>query len=241
MKKVFGSLVLALMLLTSAALAADLDTPRIGAAVCMPEEETGSVVLHEAPDGQSETLMRYFQGAPLQVLDLADGWAHVRMGMTGKSLEGYIRQERLKYGAEAMREVQQHAEMPAFDEDTPVYEACDKQSGVIDTLAAPGAVKIMVDYEGGSPVAVTFGIETAAGPRGFRLPAAVDGTLRVFARQKIKADREQAKRTAWRNVRDWVLAQIALVESCDAAMDEVFLPYLADREGRTLYQLYSSG
>lgn len=143
MKKVFGSLVLALMLLTSAALAADLDTPRIGAAVCMPEEETGSVVLHEAPDGQSETLMRYFQGAPLQVLDLADGWAHVRMGMTGESLEGYIRQERLKYGAEAMREVQQHAEMPGFDEDTPVYEACDKQSGVIDILAAPGGVKIM--------------------------------------------------------------------------------------------------
>ena len=87
--------------------------------------------------------MRYFQGAPLQVLDLADGWAHVRMGMTGESLEGYIRQERLKYGAEAMREVQQYAEMPAFDEDTPVYEACDEQSGVIDTLAAPGAVKIM--------------------------------------------------------------------------------------------------
>ena len=87
--------------------------------------------------------MRYFQGAPLQVLDLADGWAHVRMGMTGESLEGYIRQERLKYGAEAMREVQQYAEMPGFDEDTPVYEACDEQSGVIDTLAAPGGVKLM--------------------------------------------------------------------------------------------------
>ncbi len=42
-----------------------------------------------------------------------------------------------------MREVQQYAEMPAFDEDTPVYEACDKQSGVIDTLAAPGGVKLM--------------------------------------------------------------------------------------------------
>ena len=65
------------------------------------------------------------------------------MGMTGESLEGYIRQERLKYGAEAMREVQQHAEMPGFDEDTPVYEACDKQSGVIDILAAPGGVKLM--------------------------------------------------------------------------------------------------
>ena len=143
MKTIWGAVLLAMMMLATAALAADLDTPKVGAAVCAPEEENGSVVLHEAPDGRSETLMRYFQGAPLQVLDLADGWAHVRMGMTGESLEGYIRQERLKYGAEAMREVQQYAEMPAFDEDTPVYEACDEQSGVIDILAAPGAVKIM--------------------------------------------------------------------------------------------------
>lgn len=143
MKRMMGAILFALLLLTASALAADLDTPRIGAAVCAPEEENGSVVLHEAPDGRSETLMRYFQGAPLQVLDLADGWAHVRMGMTGKSLEGYIRQERLKYGAEAMREVQQHAEVPGFDEDTSVYEACDKQSGVIDTLAAPCGMKIM--------------------------------------------------------------------------------------------------
>ena len=90
MKRMMGAILFALLLLTASALAADLDTPKVGAAVCAPEEENGSVVLHEAPDGRSETLMRYFQGAPLQVLDLADGWAHVRMGMTGKSLEGYI-------------------------------------------------------------------------------------------------------------------------------------------------------
>ena len=75
MKKILGLLVTAFML-TASAMAADLDTPQIGAAVCAPEEADGSVVLHEAPDGRSETLMRYFQGAPLQVLDLADGWAH---------------------------------------------------------------------------------------------------------------------------------------------------------------------
>ena len=143
MKTIWGAVLLAVMMLATAALAADLDTPKVGAAVCAPEEENGSVVLHEAPDGRSETLMRYFQGAPLQVLDLADGWAHVRMGMTGESLEGYIRQERLKYGAEAMREVQQYAEMPAFDEDALIYEACDKQSGVIDTVEAPCGVKLM--------------------------------------------------------------------------------------------------
>lgn len=108
-------------------------------------------------------------------------------------------------------------------------------------LARAGASKIMVDYDAGKPVAVTFAIQTTSGTRGFRFPAAVDGTLRVFAKQRVKADRAQAERTAWRNIRDWVLAQLALVESCDVAVDEVFFPYLTDRNGKTLYQAYATG
>lgn len=108
-------------------------------------------------------------------------------------------------------------------------------------LARGGAAKIMIDYAGGRPTAVSFAIEGPHGMAGFTLPAAVDGTLRVFAKQKVKADRQQAERTAWRNVRDWVLAQMALVESCDVPMDQVFLPYLADKQGRTLYDAYTSG
>ena len=142
MKKILGLLVTAFML-TASALAADLDTPQIGAAVCAPEEADGSVVLHEAPDGRSETLMRYFQGAPLQVLDLADGWAHVRMGMEGDSLEGYIRQERLKYGAEAMRKITQYASMPGFESDVIIYQACDEQSDIVEAAQGPCGIKIM--------------------------------------------------------------------------------------------------
>lgn len=108
-------------------------------------------------------------------------------------------------------------------------------------LARSGAAKIMVDYDGGKPVAVTFALQTSNGMRGFVLPSGVEGTLRVFTKQRIKADRDQAERTAWRNIRDWVLAQLALVESCDVPVDEVFLPYLADKSGRTLYQAYSEG
>ena len=53
MKTIWGAVLLVMMMLATVALAADLDTPRIGAAVCAPEEENGSVVLHEAPDGRS--------------------------------------------------------------------------------------------------------------------------------------------------------------------------------------------
>lgn len=37
---------------------------------------------------------------------------------------------------------------------------------------------------------------SAGNMRGFTLPAPVDGTLRAFQKQKIKADREQAEMTA---------------------------------------------
>lgn len=109
-------------------------------------------------------------------------------------------------------------------------------------LASHGARKIMVDYDdAGKPVGVMFGIETPDGPRGFALPANVDGVMAVFTKQKIKSDREQAERTAWKNVHDWVQAQMALIEAGQVQIDEVFLPYLTDGTGRTLYQLYQGG
>lgn len=109
-------------------------------------------------------------------------------------------------------------------------------------LARNGAIKIMIDYgEDRKPIAVTFGINTVFGLQGFQLPANIDGVMAVFAKQKIKADREQAERTAWRNIRDWILAQMAFVEAGNVQVDEVFLPYLTDGKGRTLYQVYQSG
>lgn len=109
-------------------------------------------------------------------------------------------------------------------------------------LAGHGARKIMVDYDGaGQPVGIAFGIETPDGPRGFLLPANVAGVKEVFARQKVRAPVGQAERTAWRNVRDWVMAQMAIVEAGQVEIQEVFFPYLTDGRGRTVYQLYQGG
>ena len=108
-------------------------------------------------------------------------------------------------------------------------------------LASHGATKIMVDYESGPPVGVTFAIDTEHGVRGFSLPANVDGVRAVFAKQRVKAQPGQAERTAWRNIRDWIYAQMALIEAGMVQMDEVFLPYLVDSHGNTLYQAYLSG
>ncbi len=108
-------------------------------------------------------------------------------------------------------------------------------------LAKFGAKKVMIDYDNGKPVSVAFALEGSFGTAGFKIPAPVDGTLRVFQKQKLKASPEQAEMTAWRNARDWVLAQLALVECCDVPVEQVFLPYLTNRDGQTLYEAYSSG
>ena len=120
-----------------------------------------------------------------------------------------------------------------------VYKSLGEIQGA---LASHGARKIMVDYDAaGQPIGVMFGIDTPDGPRGFALPANVGGVRAVFALQKVKASPGQAERTAWRNVRDWIMAQMAIIEAGQVQMDEVFLPYLTDGKGRTLYQIYQGG
>ena len=119
-----------------------------------------------------------------------------------------------------------------------VYRSLGEIQGA---LAAHGVSKIMVEYDGGTPVGVTFAITTARGLLGFRLPANVDGVRAVFAKQKVRAAEGQAERTAWRNGRDWVMAQMALIEAGMVQLDEVFLPYLVDNSGVTLFEAYQSG
>lgn len=108
-------------------------------------------------------------------------------------------------------------------------------------LASHGARKIMIDYSAeGRPVGIAFGIETPDGPKGFLLPANVEGVFAAFQKQKVKAQYDQAERTAWRNIRDWVLAQMAIIEAGQVEITEVFFPYLTDGRGETVYQLYQN-
>ena len=106
-------------------------------------------------------------------------------------------------------------------------------------LVKHGAKKIMQDYDDhGRIAALTFLIDTPAGMRGIRLPANVDKVHTVLHRQKVKCDRDQAERVAWRIVKDWVEAQMAILESEMVQMDEIFLPYMVNNDGQTLFEAY---
>ena len=106
-------------------------------------------------------------------------------------------------------------------------------------LVKHGAKKILQDYDdSGRIVAISFVINTPTGIRGIRLPANTNAVMEVLTRQKVKCDYAQAERVAWRIVKDWVEAQMAILESEMVMMDQIFLPYMVNNQGETLYELY---
>lgn len=108
-----------------------------------------------------------------------------------------------------------------------------------EILGAHGASSIMTTYDDGAINAVAFSYRASYGMRSFELPANVVGVHEAMARDGVKCDRAQAERVAWRILRDWIDAQMAMVEAGQAAMDEVFMPYMLGGDGRTLYASYS--
>ncbi len=110
-------------------------------------------------------------------------------------------------------------------------------------LAANGAKSVMMNFdERREPCAVMFIAKTPLGDRLFKLPANIDAFQAVLQKQKVKCDREQATRVAWRNIKDWIAAQMALLATEMVTFDEIFLPYMAENQtGPTVYQLYTGG
>ncbi len=118
---------------------------------------------------------------------------------------------------------------------------CEKTIGIIQKiLVKHGAHKITTDYKNGIPSEVTFCLTLNGSTVGFKLPANYSGVLKAM-REDAKVPRskctdEQAQRVAWRIVKDWVEAQMAIVEAQLADMAEVFLPYAITKHGTTLYK-----
>lgn len=116
-------------------------------------------------------------------------------------------------------------------------------------LASHGANKIMYDYApDGTLAAITFGMTVGGKQIGFRLPALVENVFNIlypnnkeYRNQRyVKGWKEQAYKTAWANIRDWIDAQMALIDTEQVKMEQVFLPYMLDSRGQTLYENISN-
>lgn len=111
---------------------------------------------------------------------------------------------------------------------------------IMGILAGHGARAILMNYsDDGSIEALSFQIDTAQGRVGIRLPVDPDAVLKVMDRQGVARkylSREHALRVAWRIIKDWVKAQVAIVETEMVRMEQVFLPYMIVKEDQTLYE-----
>lgn len=124
--------------------------------------------------------------------------------------------------------------------------AAQKSVSEICGMLACGKVgAIMQEFDGaGNTTAINFQTMTAFGQMTFRLPVNVQAVHQILKNQwqarKIPRhfanDAGQARRVAWRITRNWIEAQLALIEIGMVKVEQVFLPYAQFADGRTVYE-----
>lgn len=121
----------------------------------------------------------------------------------------------------------------------------DKTVGEIQSLLGKKGVKsVSIGYDNGRPNAVLFVLAVGQNDIQFRLPCNVEGVLRAMKNDRkvpnSNKNFEQAERTAWRIIKDWTEAQMAIIEAGQAVMEEVFLPYaVMPATNQTFFQTFA--
>lgn len=101
----------------------------------------------------------------------------------------------------------------------------------------------------GDVEALNFVVNTEFGKIPFRLPINVEAVRNIILSDKKKGtvslskkeaeSHEHARQVAWRIIKDWIDAQIALVDISMVKMEQVFLPYMYDsQKNQTLYEAF---
>jgi hypothetical protein len=84
-------------------------------------------------------------------------------------------------------------------------------------LSTHGVTAMMTEYDGPHVSAVSFRMNLDGKPMGFKLPCDWRAVVEIFKKQNVRLKhggtlQEQAIRTAWRIIKDWTEALLALVE-----------------------------
>jgi hypothetical protein len=109
-----------------------------------------------------------------------------------------------------------------------------------DMLQRHGASGVLMEYEPGTGriASLAFKVSLNGQDWGFKLPLRWREAQRVMEEQRVSraGDDDYCYRVAWRILRDWVDVQMALVELEIVQLQEVFLPYVVQKNGQTLFQ-----
>ena len=117
------------------------------------------------------------------------------------------------------------------------------------TLGAHGARRVIFEYDGtGRAASIEFMVMLGDMPYTFKLPARFKAAEPLVAEARRSAGkaaspgerlRDQAYRSVWATLRDWIDAQMTLIDIGATRMEEVFLPYLVVAPGKTLFEEFA--
>lgn len=111
-------------------------------------------------------------------------------------------------------------------------------------LVEAGATDVSKSYQDGICQAIRFRMTIESLPVFFQLPANIDACFKVL-KAEIKRPRpdtfqkvkQQAERTAWKIVSDWVDVQLSMIKLEQAKALQVFLPYVYNPQtNQTLFE-----
>ena len=125
---------------------------------------------------------------------------------------------------------------------TTTIDPLKTQSEIERILVKHNAKSIMKNYDGEYVTSMSFLIDNGINQVPVKMPVKAAECLRVLEKEKaaggknIKATRAQAERVAWRILKDWLEAQMALLDVNMVSLQEIFLPYILDQSGQTVYE-----
>lgn len=109
-----------------------------------------------------------------------------------------------------------------------------------EMLQKHGASGVLIEYEHGTGRIAGLSFQMTIGEQkiAFKLPLNWRMAQKVMSKEgnKRAEDDDYCYRVAWRILRDWVDVQMALVEIEMAQMQQIFLPYVIQKGGKTLYE-----
>lgn len=139
-------------------------------------------------------------------------------------------------------------EKPNIRNYTSSVNADDSVNRIEKKLVQHGAQRIMKEYDGfGNVSAISFQKVHNGQSLSFQLPAKVDAVYKLFLQGKKPQTEsqkknlyQQAERTAWKNINDWVDIQMTLIALEQVEFAEVFMPYMLVGKGETVYNRLNS-
>lgn len=125
---------------------------------------------------------------------------------------------------------------------TTKLSALQSVAKIQESLIAHGAVGIQMMYDDDRRISsLAFALPFKDGKNvSFQLPCSWRKFQQVLINQNIRRsdEDEYAYRVAWANLKDWVLAQMALYETEIVTMPQIFLPFAVTKNGQTLFEQF---